>query len=104
MPFIDRALACYMIEHVAGSDVFVPQVRQYLQPLFAVYSKNCINPIEKCLKNDVRKIIAFYHEVHVKYLSETVIREYVDSDKVFFNVNTPEDLAMARRWGREELK
>lgn len=98
MPFVDGCLARYMIEHIEDSDVFVPQVDDYLQPLFAVYSKNCIQPIERCLRNDVRKIIAFYHEVRVKYLSETVIRKYADIHKVFFNVNTPEELVSARRW------
>lgn len=97
MPFIDGCLAQYMIENIEGNDVYVPQVGDYLQPLFAVYTKKCIPPIEKCLGNAVRKIPAFYHEVRVKYLSETVIREHTDIPKSFLNVNTPEELAGAQK-------
>jgi molybdopterin-guanine dinucleotide biosynthesis protein A len=97
MPFIDGCLAQYMIDHIDDNDVFVPQVGDYLQPLFAVYTKKCIPPIEKCLGNAARKIPAFYHEVRVKYLSETIIREYTDILKAFLNVNTPEELAGAQK-------
>lgn len=103
MPFINGELARYMVEHATDCDVLVPQVGDYLQPLFAVYSKNCLPPIESCLKRDMRKIIAFYHEVRVKYLSEIIIRKYVDTEKVFYNVNTPEELDRAQRWDSRQV-
>ncbi|MDA8212769.1 MAG: molybdenum cofactor guanylyltransferase [Clostridia bacterium] len=102
MPFLNWTLGKYMVDNVDGLDVLIPRIGEYLQPLHAVYSKNCIRPIEKCLEQNIFKaqnifkVIAFYPEVKVGYLDEDKIRELVDVDKVFFNVNTPEDLDRAK--------
>jgi len=102
MPFLDWTLGKYMVDKINGLDVLIPRSGEYLQPLHAVYSKNCIRPIEKCLKQekcitqDILKVIAFYPEVKVGYLDEEDIRGLANLEQVFFNVNTPEDLKKAR--------
>lgn len=96
MPFLSVGLAEIMIQQSEGYDVTVPQHGNYLQPLFAVYSKRCIHPIEEALNNDRHKVVDFYPRVRVNYVSETLLKAAADIDTVFFNVNTPLDLEKAR--------
>lgn len=96
MPFVDGAFVKELLCLAEGYDVTIPQIDDYLQPLYAVYSKKCIEPIEECLQKDIRKIIAFYHQVRIRYVGESCIQKWVDPDKVFFNVNTPTELEQAQ--------
>lgn len=96
MPFINSALASFMIEQAEGYDVAVPRHGVHLQPLFAVYSKSCIPAIEQSFMVSRYKIIDFYPRVRVNYVSEEKLRELADIDIAFFNVNTPVDLERAR--------
>ena len=96
MPFVTAALARSMITQADGYDVAVPTHGIHLQPLFAVYDKNCIGPIEQSLLNNVRKVIDFYPLVRVNYVNEKYLRAIADIDFAFFNVNTPDDLKKAR--------
>jgi len=102
MPFINHNLARFMLGRSEGYDVLVPQFGDYLEPLYAVYSKNCLEPIEDCLKKGARKVIAFYPQVRVRYLGADVINKLVKDQKVFFNVNTPKDLTLAKEIAGEE--
>lgn len=50
----------------------------------------------------MHKVYAFYDQVKVKYVGLETLRHLVDPNKVFFNVNTPEDLARAQVWAGEK--
>jgi len=97
MPFIHRVLAEYLLAKAAGFDAVVPQIDGLAQPLFAVYSKNCIQPIERCLNSNIRKTTAFYPDINILMVNEEIVRSLVDPEKVFYNVNTPEDWQEAER-------
>lgn len=97
MPFLNADLANIMIKQSEGYDVTVPQHGNYLQPLFAVYSKSCIHAIEEALNNHRYKVVDFYPRVRVNYVSEILLKTVADIDTVFFNVNTPLDLEKARK-------
>ena len=96
MPFIEPSLIKYLVSESRGYDVVVPQIDDYLQPLHAVYSKKCIAPIQDCLEHDIKKVLALYHQVRVKFIGMNRLPVQADLEKVFFNVNTPEDLKKAR--------
>ncbi|GAW92030.1 molybdenum cofactor guanylyltransferase [Calderihabitans maritimus] len=102
MPFIDHRLAAYLVQEAPGYDVVVPQKGDYLEPLHAVYSKACIAPIKMCLENRIFKIIAFYPAVKVKFVGIERMRPLADLEKVFFNVNTPQELVHAREMAKGE--
>ena len=102
MPFINIKLGKMLVEEVPGFDVVVPQVGAYLQPLFAVYDKSCIQPIEECLKNSISKTTALYPKVRVKYISQEKIAAVADLDMVFLNINTPEELEKAQKADKSE--
>lgn len=96
MPFLSADLAEIMIRHSEGYDVTVPQHGDYLQPLFAVYDKSCIQAIEEALLENRHKVVDFYPRVRVNYVSEAILNAAADIDTVFFNVNTPLELEKAR--------
>lgn len=56
MPFVKPQLLRWMADNGDGYDAFVPLVGSFLEPLFAIYSKACIGPIERSL---VRRISGY---------------------------------------------
>ena len=52
MPFLNRALLSHMINVAPGFDVVIPRVDDMVEPLHAVYSKNCLAPIEGMVARD----------------------------------------------------
>jgi molybdopterin-guanine dinucleotide biosynthesis protein A len=114
-PFLATPMIEAILEKVdTKSDVVVPDTVNGFQPLCAVYSKACLPPIEKQLReasaaapetggpakrvlNQGLKILNFYERVRVKKIPEASLRQ-VDPDLLsFFNVNTPEDFARAEQ-------
>lgn len=92
MPFIKNSLIQYLIENIANEDVIVPRTRDGLEPLHAIYSKNCIGPIRKSIDEGKSKIIDIYDQVSIKIIDE---RDFLSLDpgrESFINVNTPEEL------------
>ena len=96
MPFLSRGLIRHMMDNVESCDAFVPVVNEYLEPLHAIYSRRCLDAIEKHIDMKDRHLRSFYDDVNVGYLDEDAIRKFTAPEKVFFNVNTPEDLQKAR--------
>ena len=46
MPFLNQALLRYMIELSANFDLVVPRLGNTVEPLHAIYSKDCLTPID----------------------------------------------------------
>lgn len=92
MPFFTEELARYLLERREGYDVVVPEIRNQLEPLCAVYSRNCINPIERCLQANVSQVYRFYSDVRVRKIVESDLCLVGDLEKMFCNLNTPEDV------------
>lgn len=115
-PFISLAMIETILKEIdTKSDIVVPETEKGYQPLFAVYSKQCLPVIEKQLRDAVGidpaesaekpkrilyqelKILNVFDKVRVKAIPEQALRE-VDQDLIsFFNINTPEDFALAER-------
>jgi len=95
MPFLNLKLLRYMILLSPGHDVVIPRVGGMTEPLHAIYSKKCLQPIERLLSAGGFKIIDFFHEVRVRYVEEQEIKLFDPQCLSFFNINTPEDLEKA---------
>ena len=93
MPFFTEELARYLLERKAGYDVVVPEIRNRLEPLCAVYSRDCIKPIEQCLQAGVSQVYRFYPDVKVCKIVESDLGQIGDLKEIFCNLNTPEDLS-----------
>lgn len=100
MPFINPQLAHRMLQEAQGFEVVIPNIEDYLQPLHAVYSKACIPIVEESLHRKIFKVPDFYPQVRVKYIGPELIELFTEED-IFFNVNTPADLELARKKRRQ---
>jgi molybdopterin-guanine dinucleotide biosynthesis protein A len=98
-PFLRPELIKALLEELESErDVVMPVTQEGNQPLCAVYSKRCINPIERQLKNGDPKILNFFPQIKVKEIPEAQLRSADPHLISFFNINTPEDLAASEKW------
>jgi molybdopterin-guanine dinucleotide biosynthesis protein A len=104
MPFLNKSLVEHLIKNIQDNDVVVPRTRDGMQPLHAIYSKNCIDPIERIIQEGKYKITDIYKMVRVKVVEE---KEFLFLDPLresFINVNTPEELLSLRNNKEFRLK
>lgn len=92
MPFIDTRVIEYMCKKAAGYDVVIPRTNNKYEPLFCIYSKNCLKPIQQLIEKKIFKIISFFPEVKVKIITGLEIRRFSRPEKIFMNINTPRDI------------
>ena len=96
MPWLNRPLLEHMIALRESADVIVPRWEKYPEPLHAIYSKACLNPIEAKLKEKRLKITGFFGEVDVQFVDREEIERFDRNGRSFANINSPEDLEEAR--------
>jgi molybdopterin-guanine dinucleotide biosynthesis protein A len=95
LPFLSAELIQFLCENCDSYDVLAFESDSGIEPLCAVYSKNCLPVIEKQIHSDNFKITNFYHNVLTRIVPLGPGMSFYDS-KVFFNVNTREELKQAR--------
>ena len=101
MPFVPRGLLAELRVLGEDADVVAPESgssRRGLEPLCAYYSPACIAPIERALDADDRRVIGFFDQVRVARLVAEDVRRYGDPDRLFMNVNSPSELALAEQY------
>ena len=103
-PFLSVGLLEYMTQTLADSDVALPRIGEMIEPLCAVYSKNCLAPIQELLERDERQIRKLFSMVKVKYVEEDEINRFDPEHLSFFNVNSQDDLERARKLAAKILK
>jgi len=102
MPFLNQSLLRYMIEVSDGFDFVLPRINSFFEPLHAIYSKNCIAPMESLIQQDRRVIIELFDFVKVRYIETGEIDRFDPQHLSFFNINTKEDLELARKMAEGE--
>jgi molybdopterin-guanine dinucleotide biosynthesis protein A len=101
-PFLSESLLEYMTQTSPTFDVVVPRIKEKVEPLCAVYSKNCIAPIQELLKQNELKIIELFPMVSVRYIEEDEIDSFDPEHLSFFNINSQADLERAERLAAEK--
>ncbi len=101
MPFLHTGIARLVVGRAPDADVVIPRVSGQLETLHAVYSKACLPDIEERLLAGRLKIVGFFDRVRVLEIPESAIAPYRSPDIAFMNVNTPEELTLARRIAEE---
>ena len=94
MPFLNRALIEYLLTRIEQYDAVVPRTSDGLQPLHAIYSKNCVAPIRHLLDLEKTKIMDFYPLIRLGIVDEKEFLPLDPEKRSFTNVNTPEELLM----------
>ncbi|HWC73432.1 MAG TPA: molybdenum cofactor guanylyltransferase [Gemmatimonadales bacterium] len=104
MPFVPEGLLRALKDGGEDAyDAFLPESsgRRGLEPLCAVYGPRCRAAIEKRLDSGDLRAISFHPDVRVGILSLARVSAFGDPEELFFNVNTPADLARAEALWRQ---
>jgi molybdenum cofactor guanylyltransferase len=97
MPFVSRALADLLLEHLGERDAAVPRLDGRLQPLFAVYTKGCLEPLEASLEGGELGVVRFLARIRTQVVNEEAIAAVADPQLALFNMNEPTDYDRAIR-------
>ena len=94
MPFINRQLIRYMVDIKKDHHgAVIPLVAREVEPLHAIYTKICVKHIKDLIDSHRRQIRLFYDHIPVRYVKEDEIRQFCCPNRVFFNINTPDEFA-----------
>lgn len=91
MPFIEPSLVKFMVEGCEDYDVVIPEIGGEVEPLLALYSKNCIPVIFEHLMRDNLKTREILDKLKVKRIGKKEIDRFDPRRLSFFNLNTPAD-------------
>jgi molybdopterin-guanine dinucleotide biosynthesis protein A len=98
-PFIAPAFLSYLAERAIALRAVVtsPEIDDYTQPLCTVYSREFLPIAEQSLKQGDYKIVPLFPKDQTLVIKESELRQFAFAADMFENLNTPEDLARARR-------
>ncbi|HEV7666622.1 MAG TPA: molybdenum cofactor guanylyltransferase [Chloroflexota bacterium] len=105
MPFVSRLLFERLLQtqRERDADVVIPRTAGFLEPMHAVYRRErVLAAIRAALGRGEQRMVSYFGAVHVEELGEGAWQAIDPAGRAFFNVNTPDDLAEARRLAREQ--
>lgn len=91
MPFVCENAIMYLKEYTGKYDVVVPQTEYGLEPMHAFYSKKCIQPMYRHIKEGKLRIIDFFSEVNVKVVDKKEFKNLGAIEHPLLNLNTPDE-------------
>jgi len=95
LPFASPGIGEMLLDRCGVYDLTIPLTGNMYEPLFAVYSKACIDVFEYGLEEGTKKIIDLYPHLSMNRVPENDWRPFDPDDTAFLNINTPEDLEKA---------
>lgn len=96
MPFLNIELLRYMIELSQGFDAVVPRLGEgKIEPLHAIYSKDCLDNIKTQLEHNQLRVSRFLDTVRVRYVERAECQRFDPRLLTFFNINYRSDLDRA---------
>ncbi|MGD8278503.1 MAG: molybdenum cofactor guanylyltransferase [Gemmatimonadota bacterium] len=106
MPFLSVPLLGRILEVAHGEappDVVAPEGGgpRIIEPLCAWYAVACLPAIDAAIARGDRRMISFHEDVRVARIPLAEVSEYGPADRLFLNVNTPEDRDRADRIATE---
>jgi molybdenum cofactor guanylyltransferase len=102
MPFLTQGLVGYLLDRLDEDGVLavIPRYRGRIHPLCAAYKRALLPHLGAALDSDTRAVRSFLEGIEqIEYVGAELQR-FGDPDRHLMNINTPEDLALARREAR----
>jgi molybdopterin-guanine dinucleotide biosynthesis protein A len=98
-PFLAPDFLSYLADRAIDSSAIVttPEIDDYTQPLCTVYSLDFRSIAEQALRQGNYKIVPLFPKDRTLVIKEAELRQFAFAADMFENLNTPEDLARARR-------
>jgi molybdenum cofactor guanylyltransferase len=98
MPFLRAELLALLRDHAPGAEaVAVRGADGRPEPLLARYGARCLAAVESQLASGDNAVHALLARLDVSWIDEALVRAFDPRLLSLTNVNTPEDLARARR-------
>jgi molybdopterin-guanine dinucleotide biosynthesis protein A len=110
MPFVSAEAAEFLLGQAMQQpadatrqiDAVLPLIDGQMHPLFAVYHKRCASYIEDLVIADKLRMVDLLANLRVKKLTEADFPESIDSARLVFNMNRPDEWEQAKRWMEQE--
>jgi len=102
MPFLNLALFQHLIGLAENYDAVVPLVKDFVEPLHAVYSKNCLPAMQYLIEQNKLSISKLYSMIKVHYVEAGDIDKFDPCHLSFFNINNEADLRAGREIAAQE--
>jgi molybdenum cofactor guanylyltransferase len=98
-PFLSPEFLSFLVDRAieSGAIVTTPEIDDYTQPLCTVYSLDFCPIAEQALRQGNYKIVPLFPKDRTLVIKEAELRRFAFAADMFENLNTPEDLARARR-------
>ncbi|HSC28813.1 MAG TPA: molybdenum cofactor guanylyltransferase [Vicinamibacterales bacterium] len=96
LPFL-RAELFERMASVSGADLVIPRTVRGLEPLCALYSRSCAEPIRNRLRRGLLEARAALEALCVVEIGPETLARIDPDDLLFTNLNTPHDYARARK-------
>jgi len=97
MPFVTSRLLGALADGLEGHDACLPASGgpRGVEPLCAAYGPACEVAIAAAIARGDPRAIGFHRDVRVRILPAAEVAALGDPERLFFNVNTAEDLTLA---------
>lgn len=104
MPFVAPKMVRALRALGSFADVVVPESesRRGIEPLCAYYSLRCLEYIERRLDAGELRVMSFFPDVKLARMPAAEVATLGDPARMFMNLNTPEDLALAERYAASD--
>lgn len=100
LPYLTPEWVSWMLSRAASSDaqIVIPRTPRGLEPLAALYRRECAAPIFAALERGIRKVTDGFSGFLIEYLGEEEWIAFDPGRRVLKNMNSPEDYLEAERW------
>jgi molybdopterin-guanine dinucleotide biosynthesis protein A len=99
LPLITVPFLEYLLTLAPDHDAVVPLSPSGPEPLCAVYTRTCAEPIRNRIARGELKMTSFWPDVRVRRVEPHEIAAFGDPATLFLNVNSPSDYERARALG-----
>lgn len=97
-PFLNEELIRSVLSHVTPETyIVVPRTELGYEPLFAIYSKQCLPALEESITAGRYRIVEIFDRGPTTRIPASKLRKADPELLSFFNINTPADMEKARK-------
>lgn len=96
LPFLNPHLIQAMIAQENGYEVLIPKSRHGLEPLYAIYTGNCLPILEKQIRHSRWSLELLVQQTRLRVFDSTLLHSLDPKELSFFNVNTSGQLRKAQ--------
>ncbi len=96
MPLVNPAVVAHLCSLAPGYDAVVPEWEAGYEPLHAVYGQSCLPHVERMVRENRLRVDALFSDLRVRRVGAAELRPMDPLLRSFMNVNTPDELEVAR--------